>query len=204
MIGVVDYGLGNVQAFLTMYKRLNIPAAAVRNQAEVEAATKLILPGVGAFDHAMSLLNNSGMRDAVVASATERAVPMLGVCVGMQMMANGSDEGELAGLGLIQGRVVDMKKLNAAAALPMPHMGWNDIEPVGNTALFRGFEDGLRFYFLHSFCFSCDEDADVLARTQYGATFSCAVKRANVIGVQFHPEKSHHFGAGLLRNFAEM
>lgn len=204
MIGVVDYGLGNVQAFLTMYKRLNIPAVAVRSAPEVEAATKLILPGVGAFDHAMSLLNASGMRDAVVEAATARAVPLLGVCVGMQMMANGSDEGDLPGLGLVQGRVVDMKKLNAAAALPMPHMGWNDIEPVGSNVLFKGFDDGLRFYFLHSFCFSCDDESDVLARTEYGATFSCAVKRANVIGVQFHPEKSHHFGAGLLRNFAEM
>ncbi len=204
MIGVVDYGLGNVQAFITMYKRLHLPAMPVRTAGEVEAASKLILPGVGAFDHAMDLLNASGMRDAVVASATERAVPLLGVCVGMQMMANGSDEGKLPGLGLVPGRVVEMKRLNAAAVLPMPHMGWNDVEAVGDASLFRGLQDGLKFYFLHSYCFACDNEADVLAQTRYGATFACAVRRGNVIGVQFHPEKSHHFGAGLLRNFAEL
>jgi imidazole glycerol-phosphate synthase subunit HisH len=204
MIGIIDYGLGNVQAFATMYKRLGIPAAPVRNEDEIAKCDKLILPGVGAFDHAIKLFTESGMRDAVVERVTTGGTPLLGVCVGMQMLAKGSAEGELPGLGLVRGRVEALSALPEAQDLPLPHMGWNDVATRKCARLFAALEDAPRFYFLHSFYFSCSRETDVAATVEYGERFCCAVEQDNVFGVQFHPEKSHHFGAALLRSFAEI
>ena len=203
MIGIIDYGLGNVLAFSNVYKRLHVPATVVRTAAELAEASRLVLPGVGAFDHAMELLQESGMRETLDELVLSRKVPVLGVCVGMQILAPRSEEGRLPGLGWIAGEV---RKFDVARLpqLRLPHMGWNDVRPVGSSRLFAGLENDARFYFLHSYYFECERGGDVLANADYGETFTCAVHSNNIFGVQFHPEKSHHYGTRLLQNFAEM
>jgi len=201
MIRIVDYGLGNIQAFQNVYRRLNILAERARTASELRDADKIILPGVGAFDHAMELLDASGMRATLDEMVLERRVPVLGVCVGIQILARGSDEGQAQGLGWIPGRVKAFKSLQRND-LMLPHMGWNDATPTAPSPLWRQLESA-RFYFLHSYYFDCERLEDVVAVSHYGIDFACAVSAGNVHGVQFHPEKSHHFGAQLLKNFAE-
>ncbi len=204
MIHIVDYGLGNVQAFANMYKRLGFEATRAKTAAELTGATKIILPGVGAFDKAMELLDASGMRPVLEDLVVEKKVPVLGICVGMQILASASDEGTSAGLGWIPGRVRSFASVEESSMLPLPHMGWNDVAPGQGSALFAGLEADARFYFLHSFFFDSSDPAHVSARATYGLNFGCAVSSGNVHGVQFHPEKSHHYGALLLKNFAEL
>jgi glutamine amidotransferase len=202
VIVIIDYGLGNVLAFANVYKKLNIQARVARSVADLAGATRVILPGVGAFDHAMERLDQSGMRDALTELVTSQGVPVLGICVGMQILANSSDEGQLPGLGWVPGRVRKFDVATLSQKTHLPHMGWNDVQPVRPSGLFAGLESDARFYFLHSYCFVCERDDEVLATTDYGASFSSAVSVGNVYGVQFHPEKSHHFGTRLLQNFA--
>jgi glutamine amidotransferase len=204
VITIVDYGLGNVAAFANMYKRLNIAASVAHTEADLVGATHLILPGVGAFDHAIEMLGASGLRDPLDRLVSAGEVRVLGVCVGMQILADSSDEGKQRGLGWIGGSVRALACDPAAAALPLPHMGWNDVQPVEPTPLLKGMEDQARFYFLHSYFFQCERPCNVVAEAEYGVRFACVVRRGNVYGVQFHPEKSHHWGVNLLRNFAEI
>jgi imidazole glycerol-phosphate synthase subunit HisH len=204
MISIVDYGLGNIQAFLNVYKRLNVPARSATTADDLADASRVILPGVGAFDHAMERLETSGMRGALDDLVLRRGVPVLGVCVGMQMLGHSSEEGERPGLGYIAGRVRMFDAEAAPEPLQLPHMGWNDVAPVPGSPLFEGLDDEARFYFLHSYYFECDRPDDVAAVSSYGRDFSCAVAAGNIHGVQFHPEKSHHFGTRLLQNFAEL
>jgi imidazole glycerol-phosphate synthase subunit HisH len=204
MIRIVDYGVGNIQAFVTMFKGLGLPTERARVPADLAGSSRLILPGVGAFDHAMHLLNHSGMREPLEALVIGAQVPVLGVCVGMQMLAAGSDEGKLPGLNWIPGRVRAFSNSPDAAGYPMPHMGWNDLQVKPGTKLFNGFEPHPRFYFLHSFYFDCEEKEHVTATATYGLQFDCVVSKGNIHGVQCHPEKSHRFGAHLLKNFAEI
>jgi glutamine amidotransferase len=203
MMTIVDYGLGNIRAFLNMFRRLNISAEAAASTDGLRAATRIILPGVGAFDDAMTRLAMSGLREVLDEMVLGRRVPVLGVCVGMQMLAHGSDEGELPGLGWVPGRVRALGALAPESPRPVPHMGWNDVRPQRPGTLFDGLEKDARFYFLHSYYFDCERADDVLAVANYGCDFACAVRAEHVSGVQFHPEKSHHFGARLLKNFAE-
>lgn len=203
MIHIVDYGLGNVQAFLTMFKRLGVDATRAKTSDDLIGATKIILPGVGAFDHAIELLDQSGMRPVLESLVLKDRVPVLGICVGMQILATSSDEGHLKGLGWVSGKVRAFRANEHSANLPLPHMGWNDVKPKSDSPLFAGLETDARFYFLHSYYFECDE-SHVDAVASYGFDFSCAVSAGNVYGVQFHPEKSHHFGTKLLKNFAEL
>lgn len=204
MITIVDYGLGNVGAFANTYKRMDVPVRTARTPDELASAERIILPGVGAFDAAMDLLNESGMRETLEDLVVNQKKPVIGICVGMQMLAEGSDEGDRPGLGWIPGRVRHFSHAPSNADLPMPHMGWNDVKPVAGETLFRGLEGDARFYFLHSFYFEPTHAADACAHASYGLGFACAVRRGNVHGVQFHPEKSHHFGSTLLKNFAEV
>lgn len=204
MIDIVNYGLGNVQAFANMYKRLGIEARLVTTANELKGATSVILPGVGAFDHAVALLNRSGMRDTLNELVLERRLPVLGICVGMQLLASGSDEGDLPGLGWVPGRVRSFASNPASANFPQPHMGWNDVRPTQPSALFKGLEKDARFYFLHSYYYEVETGGETLATTHYGMDFSSSVNSGNVYGIQCHPEKSHHWGAQLLKNFAEM
>jgi len=204
LIHVVDYGLGNVGAFLTVYKRLDIPAVAATTPAELADADHILLPGVGSFDYAMQLLNASGMRETLDRLVVENEVPVLGVCVGMQILGDRSDEGHDTGLGWISGSIRDLAgRGRGHNRFPLPHMGWNDVQPRGHTALLAGIPDP-RFYFLHSFYFDNNDEADTAATAEYGDRFTCMVNRGNVWGVQFHPESilTEH-GHAMLRNFLE-
>lgn len=202
MIRIVDYGLGNVQAFLNVYKRIGIAAERAKVASDLDGARHIILPGVGSFDHAMERFNSSGMRDPLERLVAGGDTRVLGICVGMQMMAESSDEGVLPGLGWVPGHVKRFHADPAMQSLPMPHMGWNDVEPTGDSGLFEAVDGGQRFYFLHSYYFACTTPTNVIARTRYGSEFDCAVRKGQVFGVQFHPEKSHGWGVSLLRNFA--
>jgi glutamine amidotransferase len=204
MIRIIDYGLGNVRAFLNVYKAIGIPAAVARSEGDLDGASHVILPGVGSFDHAMELLDRSGLVGRLTELAVERRVPVLGVCVGMQILAQDSEEGRSAGLGWVKGSVRKFRADVVNPPLSLPHMGWNDVSPSNPSALFAGLEEGARFYFLHSHRFCCANPGDILAEAEYGERFVCAVQSNNVYGVQFHPEKSHEFGTRLLKNFGEL
>lgn len=204
MIAIVDYGLGNISAFARVYQRANISVAVARTADELKGASKLILPGVGHFDHAMRLLEQSGMRETLSQMVLQAGIPIMGVCVGMQILARSSEEGDLPGLGWINADVRALRSSEATEHMPVPHMGWNDVKAISPNLLFGGLQDEAKFYFLHSYFMSCDRDQDILAICSYGADFTCAVQSSNIYGVQFHPEKSHDFGSRLLRNFAEL
>jgi len=202
MITIVDYGLGNIAAFATVYAKANIKVSIAKTADDLKHASKLILPGVGHFDHAMRLLQQSGMRESLDEMVIGNKVPVIGVCVGMQMLARSSEEGELPGLGWIDADVRSFKSPEGASSMSVPHMGWNDVKPVSENPLFAELQADARFYFLHSYFMNCDRREDVLAVCNYGVDFACAVQSSNIYGVQFHPEKSHRFGDRLLRNFA--
>jgi imidazole glycerol-phosphate synthase subunit HisH len=201
-VTLIDYGVGNIRAFANIYSRLNIPVAIAQTASQIAAAERLVLPGVGAFDWAIKRLNESGMRDAIDKQVLEKRVPVIGVCVGMQMMAKSSDEGELAGLGWFDAHVAKFSP-RSNSTTPLPHMGWNDVEPKNGAELFRGL-DQPRYYFLHSYIVEPANADDLLATTNYGGSFASAIQRQNIYGTQFHPEKSHNWGISLLRNFAEL
>lgn len=201
MITIVDYGLGNIRAFVNIYRRLNIPVEAARSAAELAGASRIILPGVGAFDWAMARLNASGMRDTLDELVLGQGKPVLGVCVGMQMMAGRSEEGTLPGLGWLDAEVRRFEiEADTNQALRLPHMGWNDVSPASRDGLFQGLED-VRCYFLHSYYLRPLTPEITLATTDYHGAFTSAVRAGNIHGTQFHPEKSHDWGIGLLRNF---
>ncbi len=202
MISIVDYGLGNVRAIQSIYKRLGIPVALAKTSSDLHAASHIVLPGVGAFDWAMARLNKSGMRDMLDYLVLGQGKPVLGICVGMQMMAKRSDEGTTAGLSWLDAEVRLFEETRKGGRLRLPHMGWNDIEPTYADGLLYELDIGARFYFLHSFYFLPANASDVLAWANYGGPFACAVRRGNIHGVQFHPEKSHVWGIQLLKNFA--
>jgi len=202
VISIVHYGLGNVQAFANIYKWLNIPARIADTPEAIHSADRLILPGVGAFDWAMKRLDTSGLRPALE-EAVGRGKPVLGICVGMQMMARRSDEGVLPGLGWIDGEVKRFDESAFIQKTRLPHMGWNDVTPCNGHGLFRDLESGARFYFLHSYYFVPRKPDHMLATTDYNGRYASAVQAGNVMGVQFHPEKSHAWGIQLLKNFAE-
>lgn len=200
MIGILDYGLGNVSAFESLLRRAGLDVTPVSDPEALKSVTALVLPGVGAFDHAMRCFNDSGLRAPTEELVLgEAAVPILGVCVGMQMMARNSEEGTRPGLNWISASV---RKLPPTCRLP--HLGWNDVAPTGAEVLFAGLTEP-RFYFLHSYFFDCDDPQEIGAVAEYGSSsFCCAVSRGNIYGVQFHPEKSHHSGSRLLLNFASL
>lgn len=204
MITIIDYGVGNINAFVNVYKRVNVPVKIARNKHELEGAKKLILPGVGHFDHAMTQLNNSGMRDTLDNMVLGDKTPVIGICVGMQMMANNSDEGKLDGLKWINASVRKFDESTIKQVTRLPHMGWNDVIPVKDVKLFQGLENNAIFYFLHSYYFECLDKTDVLALTDYGIEFASAAHHENRYGIQFHPEKSHEYGEILLNNFAKI
>lgn len=203
MIGIVNFGLGNIHAFANIYKRLGIEAQITSDPETLRQSQKIILPGVGAFDWAMNRLEQSGLRDVLQEMVVRQGVPVLGICVGMQMMAKRSEEGELDGLGWIDAEVNRFVTEPHSHAIQLPQMGWNDVRARGGDDLFKGLEDDARFYFLHSYYFVPRNDDQVIAVTDYYGEYASAVRFRNVFGVQFHPEKSHGWGMRLLKNFAD-
>jgi imidazole glycerol-phosphate synthase subunit HisH len=204
VISIVDYGVGNIQAIANIYKRLNIPVRIAGTAEELAGAERVILPGVGAFDWAMARLNNSGMRARLDDLVLSKGRPVLGICVGMQMMAKRSEEGTLEGLGWIDGEVKKFEWAAPSQRAYLPHMGWNDVEPRCRECLFQDIGDTGRFYFLHSYYFAPKDQNTILGVTDYGGPFASCVRAGKMYGVQFHPEKSHQWGIQLLKNFAVM
>jgi len=202
MITIIDYGVGNIFAFQNVYKRLNIPTKIAKNISDLASAKKIILPGVGAFDYAMHRLNDSGMREKLDELVLDKKVPVLGICVGMQMMGNKSDEGVMEGLKWIDADILKFDETLIKQRTKLPHMGWNDVVMTKNNILFNELDENAIFYFLHSYYFKCHQQNDVIATTEYGISFTSAVNVNNIFGIQFHPEKSHRYGEQLLNNFA--
>lgn len=203
MIGIVDFGSGNIEAIATIYKNLNLRFKIISDPQELDEADKLILPGVGAFDATMQQLLSSGLKEKLDQLVLIEKKPVLGICVGMQILAESSEEGKLRGLGWIPGKV---KKFDVSTFVHkpyLPHMGWNSVVPIQNN-IFDEIDNTIGFYFVHSYYFECSNEDHVLGTSSYGCEFSSAVHRENVYGVQFHPEKSHSNGVKLLKNFAAL
>ena len=204
MIAIINYGVGNIFAFQTVFKRLNVPAKVITEPKQLNGVTGLVLPGVGAFDHTMTRFNESGLRSAVEECVMVRKTPILGVCVGMQMLGESSEEGSMPGLGWVRGRVLSFANHSSCSQLPSPHMGWNDVTFPSGQLLGSDSEESQRFYFLHSYYFKALNRSEVAATAHYGFTFDAAVQKGNIFGVQFHPEKSHSWGLRILQKFSEL
>ena len=204
MIGIVDYGIGNIKAFSNIYKQLDIPHRIITSKKHFKDVEKIILPGVGAFDHAMIRLGESGLLETLNDSILNKKKPVLGICVGMQMMAKSSEEGVLSGLGWIEATVNKFNKEELGECNPLPHMGWNTVNQIVGNPLFKDIDVNSRFYFLHSYYFNSASKEHSIALTEYGDQFTCAIGQDNIFGVQLHPEKSHHNGVQLLKNFSNL
>lgn len=204
MITIVDYGAGNIGSVENMLRRLGIPAMRCSDADGLGPATHILLPGVGSFDRGMRLLRQRGLDKALTEAVVGRGVPLLGICLGMQLLADRSEEGNETGLGWIPGDVRRFRLDGLRVRLPIPHMGWNAVAPATDSPLARALPADARFYFVHSYHFEPHDAGHVLMRTTYGHEFASAVSRNNVYGVQFHPEKSHRFGMLLLQAFAAL
>jgi len=203
MIIIVDYGLGNLGSISNMLKKLGVTASVSSDISDIKKASKLILPGVGAFDSGMRNLQERKLVSVLNEKVCGDKVPVLGICLGMQLMGKRSEEGSLPGLGWVDTESIRFQFDGHNGNLKIPHMGWNTLSPIRHHKLFDGLETENRFYFVHSFHVVCDHEENALAKTHYGFPFVSAIGRENIVGVQFHPEKSHRFGKRLLINFAE-
>lgn len=204
MIAIIDYGSGNIAAIANIYKQLKIPHAVTKDARELAAAERYILPGVGAFDATMRHLSGTGVVGVLQEQVIEGGKKLMGVCVGMQILAESSEEGDLPGLGWIAGRV---RKIGTGLPIPppiLPHMGWNSIDPKQALPIFSGIDPLRGFYFLHNYYFDAARSEDVIATVTYGSAMPCSVNRCNIFGMQFHPEKSHVNGVAIFRNFARI
>lgn len=202
MITIVDYGPGNISAICNIYDRLNIKYTIAHSPDQVLGAKKIFLPGVGDFDETISKLDNMGFREVLDTEVLQNRVPIIGICVGMQILAESSEEGVLKGLGYIKGSVRKIDESLLKQKPKLPHLGWNSIEIKRNHPLLKNINQEFGFYFLHTYYFDCTEKQDILTTTNYGKVFASAVNSDNIYGIQFHPEKSHQNGVNLLHNFA--
>lgn len=204
MITIVDYGSGNVQAIKNIYKRLNVDCVSTSSPQELKNASKIILAGVGAFDDSMQKLNKTGLREVLDELVLHKKIPVLGICVGMQIMAKSSEEGLVDGLGWIDADVkfFDDKLLDTKPKIP--HMGWNSIGFQKDSLILNNINNEVGFYFLHSYFIRCNQTEDILTTTEYGESFTSSLNRENIFGCQFHPEKSHSNGIQFFYNFSEI
>lgn len=201
MIAVIDYGMGNVGSIINMLWKIGVESVLTHDENVIDHADKIILPGVGAFDKGMQNLNESGLSDIIKKNVNQLKKPLLGICLGMQLLGRRSEEGNAAGLGLIP---FDNKRFlfDETIALKIPHMGWNMVTPVREDPLLEGLDQSQRYYFVHSYHAVCESPENILLECEYGYIFTAAVKSGSIYGVQFHPEKSHKFGMAMLENFA--
>jgi imidazole glycerol-phosphate synthase subunit HisH len=198
---IIDLGSGNLGSIPHALRRLNQTALITSSEADIEQAERIILPGVGAFDTVIAALDERGLRPVLTRRVLEAKVPMLGICVGMQMLLDRSEEGKRAGLSWIPGTV---RKFAPSEKLKVPHMGWNTVARSPQSKLLRAADEPPRFYFVHSYYADCEEPSDVAGRTVYGVEFGSVIERGNIMGVQFHPERSHSAGLDVLRSFIEI
>lgn len=201
MITIVDYGMGNLGSIKNMFKRIGTPVVVSSDLETIANASKLLLPGVGAFDNAMVRINTSELRQILDRKALQERVPVLGICLGMQLLTRSSEEGKLPGLGWI---AATTSRFPAKPGLKVPHMGWNLVTPTRESQLTKDLPDQARFYFVHSYCVHVDNEEGSILKATYGITFDAAIQHGNIYGAQFHPEKSHKFGMQLLANFARL
>ncbi len=203
MITIINYGMGNLGSVQNMFKRIGVPSEITSEPEVIANAGKLLLPGVGAFDAAMEKIAKSGLRNILDKKVLEDKVPVLGICLGMQLLTNGSEEGILPGLGWVSAKTVKFN-FPADSKLKIPHMGWNRVFVKKTSELLTDLPDEPRFYFVHSYRVQCENEENVLAVTAYGNEFHSVIQNHNVFGAQFHPEKSHKYGMKLLANFANL
>ncbi|MDD1756586.1 MAG: imidazole glycerol phosphate synthase subunit HisH [Methanomassiliicoccales archaeon] len=199
MILIVDIGMGNLGSIQNMLKRIKVEAKVSFDPSEIDKASKLVLPGVGAFDNAMQSLHQRGLIDVLNQKVLRDRTPILGICLGMQLLGTDSEEGKMKGLGWMDAKTVRFRL--SSNGYKIPHMGWNTIDIKGDPGIFTGIDEP-RFYFVHSYHMVCEHEADVLTTTPYGYDFVSSVHHENIWGTQFHPEKSHKFGMRLFSNFA--
>jgi glutamine amidotransferase len=199
VIAIIDYNMANLGSMANMLRKIGAEAVITSDAAVISRADKLVLPGVGAFDSGMANLAERGLIDVLNDRVVHHQVPILGVCLGVQLFSHASEEGSAKGLGWLDATTVRFK----AEGLKVPHMGWNTVEIATSHPLFRDLPPDARFYFVHSYHLVCGSGAQTLATTTYGQPFAVAAAHRNVVGVQFHPEKSHRFGMQLLKNFVE-
>lgn len=200
IIAIVDYGMGNIGSIVNMLQFLGVNSFVSNDINKIKSADKIILPGVGHFDKAMNNINQLNLKEPLINIALYQKKPFMGICLGMQLMCMDSEEGKLQGLGLISAHVKKFE-FPANSNLKIPHMGWNEVEVVKQSKLLDREEERNRFYFVHSFFVDCLDKSDVLTTTNFGLTFVSAFEKENILGVQFHPEKSHRFGIQLFKNF---
>jgi len=204
MITIVNYGSGNISAITNIYIKLKIPFVVVQDALSIKQAKKLILPGVGAYDYNIKKLNESGLREALDEMVLKKKVPVLGICLGLQIMAESSEEGELSGLGWIKGTVKKFDENLITVKPKIPHMGWNSINVKAVPELFQGIDEEKGFYFIHTYYIDVVNKENIMATTYYGHEFVSAIYKENIYATQFHPEKSHSNGVQLLENFAKL
>jgi len=201
MIVVIDSLTGNLGSIINMLNKIGASAIISSNISDIEKADKLIMPGVGSFDSGMKNIHNQELIPVLQNKVVINQTPILGICLGMQMFTNGSEEGNLPGLGWLDAETVKFKLNNNQTIQTVPHMGWNTVKVIRESALFDDMYPEPRFYFVHSYHVVCHKDEDVVTKTFHGYDFASAIQRGNIVGVQFHPEKSHKFGMKLLKNF---
>lgn len=204
MITIIDYNMGNIASIENILRRIGADAKITSDPSEILNAEKIILPGVGSFDYGMKNLNELGITQVLKEKVLNENTPLLGICLGMQLLTESSEEGTLKGLGFIKSHTIKFKSEYNGEKLIIPHMGWDYVCPRRNEGLFKNSVNNLRFYFVHSYYVECENKEEVLATTEYGVKFASAIGKDNILGVQFHPEKSHKYGMNLLKNFVEM
>jgi len=202
VITIVDYGMGNLGSVLNMFKKIGVASKIASDLKEIKAATKLLIPGVGSFDKAMQKINSSGIKKVLDQKVLVEETPILGICLGMQLLTNSSEEGTEIGLGYINAS--GKKFVFSDNKMKVPHMGWNIVKKSTSSLLTQDFEEGSRFYFVHSYYVEVENQENSILKTIYGLEFDSAIQHKNVYGVQFHPEKSHKFGMKLLDNFSKI
>lgn len=204
MITIIDYGAGNIKSIRNILKKIGVQSIITNKPEDIKNARKLILPGVGHFDYGMQNLRNSGLVDILTEVVIKNKTPLLGICLGAQLLGKNSEEGIEKGLGWIDMEVVKFDVDKLSSQLKIPHMGWNEIEIKQSSELLNNLDNSSRFYFVHTFHMKPNDSEDILSFSNYGYNFVSAVKRNNIYGVQFHPEKSHRFGMELLTNFSKL